>query len=147
MRLADVMDSFVDFEVVVGREEPNCCIERGVVENLGWDLGYCPTTRATGLWGYCGEGWVSERERSGLVEGYVRWIESPSSMPGLAFCWCSSVAVRLPTKRFRGCFAAGGAGSGDSGVDCARLSDSGPSGPSGGAMTKRSGWRMDWTAV
>lgn len=60
MRFADVMDCLVDFEVVVGREEPNCCVERGVVKDLGWDLGYCPAARATGLWGHCrGAGSVS----------------------------------------------------------------------------------------
>lgn len=48
------------------------------------------------------------------------------------------MAVRLPTKRFRGCFAAGGAGSGDSGGDSGELSGSWMSGE---AMVNAEGGR------
>lgn len=58
LRFADVMDRLVDFEVVVGRQEPDRCVERGVVENLGRDLGYCPATCVPRLRGYCRTGSV-----------------------------------------------------------------------------------------
>lgn len=48
----------MDFEVVVGREEPDRCVERGVIEDLGRDLGYCPAACATWFGGYCEAGSV-----------------------------------------------------------------------------------------
>lgn len=61
------MDRFVDFEVVVGREEPDCCVERGVVEDLGRDLSYCPATCTPRLRGYYGAGLVG-----GICNGLTR---------------------------------------------------------------------------
>lgn len=67
---ADIVDRLVDFEVVVGWEEPNRCVERRVVEDLEWDLGYCPAAGAAGFGGDC-QGWVSEIW-NGLAKGHVR---------------------------------------------------------------------------